>query len=279
MSQNQRLPRPPLASSRRPFQLPKTLQVGHFHFFLHLMLCSRMKHVRRHQVRGFNASRISRSVECTWLTLVSDVRPAFRHWFKDVSWTHLRQEQRGQGMVEQGRPRLTMRGGSTAAPVKMSKLAALAKARKQKQSETPASSPRPASTPSTSHNDAFTDTTVRNATPQKSTTQHSMAIRSSNPAESNSNTKITELPENTEAQNLRQDSKAPPSIFARIMCSDSSRSTGPIAHTNPHPQDVTTALASALFGHGQSTQSANVLTGPSPDDIVTKAQSKGFTKQ
>jgi len=174
----------------------------------------------------------------------------------------------GQSILEPVRAPLQLLGGSSTG--KPSKLAALAAARKRKATEE-------ASGENTGAVSLLDQLVTRSgqakdvpSQPPPSRTYPIRKRKSPSPVpEPEPAAKLEDLPETVVAP--QPNLSTTPSIFAETMCGTSSRQS---KNNSPAFSD---SMRTILYGHN-SYNGTNPFAGPSPDDIVTQAQSKGSKK-
>lgn len=194
-------------------------------------------------------------------------------WFRDVSWTSIPLRFRGAGTIEHTKPALRLRGGSSTG--KVSKLAALAAARKQKDAQK--SNDAHSASASTAESllarlgnkrPATEEMAARSAPPEPSATRPATSTTSSLPVRS---VKAVDQAEIAPDAVTQRQPRAEPSIFATVMCTSE-------PHDTSRQYEVCSALTSVFFSDTSSGHSM-ALAGPSPDDVVASAQAKGFASR
>lgn len=194
-------------------------------------------------------------------------------WFKDVPWFQLPAGMETEFLPQQVRPRLKLLGGSAPPGPKPSKLAALAAARKKKENDDPASKrvgavsllDRLGSKPNTKPtNPTAPDNTA--SRPPESQRSYPLRRRIS-PVLPSITPPADTTPTDQPPIKVQPQVSSGPSIFAETLCghSDTASSTYS-AHD---------ALAT-LYGEHGDLNGTNPFSGPSPDDVVMQAQSKGL---
>ncbi len=212
-------------------------------------------------------------------------------FFKDSPWLDVPFQRRGQIVIEPLYPRLGLLGGSSSTRGgKLSKLAALAAARKRKEQDNSSEGGTNQQSSSVAlldklqeskkfeaSSDLTSDSVIQLSSENNSVIvkdQHARQTRSYPVRQRKSPDPRPELPRatseqaNVEAQQAQDSSvlQAGPSEFAKAMLGDPERDQlhkkRPSAFQLPYITDPNFAKSSAF-------------TGPSPDDIVINAQSKG----
>jgi len=223
-------------------------------------------------------------------------------FFRDSPWLHIPDARRGEILIQPLYPRGCLLGGSpTAGGPKVSKLAALAAARKKKENDTSGGSSSQKSTNSVALLDKLSGKTA------------AIKVSDESPASSKTTSSGTTALEQTKTS---QDRKYPvrnlksssPSVQANISVnylgaseSTPTDSKSPVSPT-PIPAASPSIFAKTIFGCSDGNQDMPVnlselsnffmppefasnteldpFAGPSPDDIVIKAQnSKGSTQK
>jgi len=220
-----------------------------------------------------------------------------RDWFNGISWSAIPYTFQGESRVDRLRAPLKLLGGSSSTSGKPSKLAALAAARKQKeaqQKENQTMSPdSSAGIGAVSMLDRLGAKDNRAASSKVANTETQASVSRSEQAPKSYPIRKRKTSSPQPAQRspvqpeINNDSIAPdatvpgkehegfrsqPSVFARAMCGDQS-------HTSPQsPNSSTHNIVFTLYGGSPDQMPTNAFSGPSPDDVVTSAQAKGFTK-
>ncbi|EXJ54331.1 elongation factor 1-alpha [Cladophialophora yegresii CBS 114405] len=189
----------------------------------------------------------------------SEARFSAVEFFQDSPWLNIPEHRRGEIVIEPLYPRLGLLGGAANAG-KMSKLAALAAKRRQKENQPPASEPRPGSEIKEDYLPDLKKLGITASPQAKSTSSEPQALERQAPstggeasAEADRQKHTPDVPLVVD-QNLR----GHPSAFASIM-------------TNHGPESQ--SLPSTDFPSVKATAKSFNFAEPSPDDIVTKAQS------
>jgi elongation factor 1 alpha-like protein len=211
------------------------------------------------------------------------VRPhSFANFFKDTPWLNVPVERQAVLI-----PPLFVRGGllggsSDGAP-KMSKLQALAAARKKKTLEQKSGSSTGVEQPmaklsldQSNPDNPIRDTTITDPIPVVKSGSRGFPIRKRK--DSNPHEKIPKVPHDRELHQTTSENsmesetvdQAEPSAFANTMFGNTSSSL-PRRTDNLFSLPYVAAAAAAPL-------SADPFAGPSPDDVVIAAQSKGSTK-
>lgn len=215
-----------------------------------------------------------------------------RDFFKDTPWLQLPDHRRGNITLEPVVPRLRLLGGSSKPS---SKLAALAAARKKKEEEKKAAAMPAIDTSaqqqlpdraislldrlgSKASGESNTEKNAHLSAPSGHVSEQfqrrSYPVRprkelSSSRPEGPKET-ATPAPEPTKPEPL-PDIKAEPSTFARIMVGAHPSSHG------IHNRSKEGSFFSIPYANDPEFTKRNPFTGPSPDDVVVNAQSKGST--
>ncbi len=194
-------------------------------------------------------------------------------FFRDTPWLDIPLERQAI-FIAPLYPRVGLLGGSSDGAPKMSKLQALAAARKKKAQEQKSSA---SSGAETSLADLSLNSSAENEkvppSPTK-TTSRGFPIRKrkdSNPHEKATKpTNIERKPEPTPDVAMEEPTldQAEPSAFANTMFSSPSSAT---------PRSHTSNLFSLSYTNTINPTTTDPFAGPSPDDVVIAAQSKGST--
>jgi hypothetical protein len=221
-------------------------------------------------------------------------------FFRDCPWLNVPSERNIDIKVEPLYPRLGLLGGAPEAGGKVSKLAALAAARKKKEGEKAAPSPDAPSTPQPEQSEASSPEPQSTPLPLR---ERLAASKSSKPSETNgglrrlgkpgpsaqlpaqkqplpeatktpelstpdqANRMQDELKDEPEPQQAAPDMRASPSMFASAIVGDAA---GPTMGQPSHLQSNSVDL---LRIYGQDHAEPFDFAGPSPDDMVLNAQS------
>ncbi|GAD96109.1 elongation factor Tu GTP binding domain protein [Paecilomyces variotii No. 5] len=221
-------------------------------------------------------------------------------FFRDSPWLNIPPHRKADILVEPLYPRLGLLGGAPESGGKMSKLAALAAARKKKEAgKAAAASPGPADQPPTEtpREPTVSSLTLQerlfgNAKDQRSGETGS-GLRSlgkglkgprTGPKEPSPQPEKQEEPKETqtisspneyspkdEEEDKRlpatADIKAPPSTFASVIVGDTTHPA------TPEPSHLVSNSIDVMKVYGQDLTEVFDFTGPSPDDVVQNAQS------
>ena len=216
-----------------------------------------------------------------------------RSFFADSPWLNVPVHRQAHISVEPLHPWGGLLGGSSKEVPKTSKLAALAAARKKKASDSLTSNPKPSNNPvalldrlgkSRIKEDDSLDVSVKNVAVDARHTPSILRLRKQPPRKDIQEPVPEELPESPEPsspaekpQDDYQLARATPSSFATTMLGPDRADTPPSAlkaYYNPFQLSC-----------DMSEANSNPFAGPSPDDIVSNAQSaskglksKGQTK-
>ena len=230
----------------------------------------------------------------------SSARFSAAEFFQDCPWLNVPQERRGEILLEPLYPRGRLCGGSSSQSTgKPSKLATLAAARRNKENEktvesdsnssvalldrlrrkVPSSAPNTVAIASREELPLPTVASPSSSSPaaRKYTTRRH---RSADKGKSENSKSELEIPKPTEAD-PEQSSKlsaipaALPSAFAQTMFGMPVATNREIGHASPHkdPLHRSHVLDYALPHHSMKDTESIAFTGPSPDDVVLKAQS------
>jgi elongation factor 1 alpha-like protein len=215
-------------------------------------------------------------------------------FFKDSPWLNIPMERRSEILVEPLHPRGGLLGGSSQGTGKPSKLAALAAARKKKENDKASTDSKGASNslalldklgtkPKASETKASTETSYESSVLADQTKHQESAPKprkypvrqkmqevqkpASKPEEINTISTVTPVAEPTPEPPVLTS----PSHFAQAMIGGSSSKAPSSSDSEPHLTRYT------VFPENNA---ENPFAGPSPDDIVSKAQSasKGISK-
>ncbi|KAI9873272.1 MAG: Hsp70 suppressor, GTPase facilitates ribosomal subunit dissociation [Pleopsidium flavum] len=214
-------------------------------------------------------------------------------FFQDSPWLNLPIQRRGEILIEPLYPRIRLLGGaSTTADGKVSKLAALAAARKKKetdkagdvaskqQSSSVALLDKLSSRGKTEAKEDIRSSTVAGSANEyigagvendirRRVTRKYPARRGKSPSPSREIPREVSEPAESKLQQMPSPSilQATPSMFAKTMLGG--QATGPV------PGSLNTVFKLPYFTDPNFTESG-AFTGPSPDDIVSNAQAKGL---
>ncbi|KAL2354836.1 elongation factor Tu GTP binding domain-containing protein [Cryomyces antarcticus] len=215
-------------------------------------------------------------------------------FFKDVSWGHVPSHLRSKITVRPVHPRARLLGGSSSGVGKTSKLAALAAARKKREAEQKA-----AAEPSTGEDGPKWQPSAISILDRLSTKPRSYVACKENGQPSAATTGILppQVPQSRTypirrkkspspvrppieeplpvqdtkpEEEAKLDLRAPPSTFARAIVGKQTRSS---PESLMRPQED--SAFKLLYADSGYVTDLNPFAGPSPDDVVTNAQSKG----
>lgn len=219
-----------------------------------------------------------------------------KDFFRDSPWLNVPMHRKADILVEPLYPGLGLLGGAPEAGGKMSKLAALAAARKKKEGEkTPSPAPTPeadsaqpsrSATPSKGAPLSLSERLARNGKPSKS----SDSLQSPSPAKGSRlgspaspkkpspeppkpstvdeprPSPPADTPTETKKEEPEVNIMAPPSTFASTIVGDAIRPKAEPSHLSSNTLDL-------IKIYGQDLTEPFDFTGPSPDDVVLNAQS------
>jgi elongation factor 1 alpha-like protein len=194
---------------------------------------------------------------------------SFAEFFKDTPWLNTPLERQAT-FIEPLYPRGGLLGGSSDGAPKMSKLQALAAARRKKAQEQKSSSSTGVEQPMAN---LTLDSPCKSAEPKAGSSSRGFPQRKRK--DSNPHEKIP-TPIERESTQSNPDipmetpplDQAEPSAFANTMFSNTSQPT-----SRQHPD----SLFTLPYNAAKTTTIADPFAGPSPDDVVMAAQSKGST--
>ena len=205
----------------------------------------------------------------------------FRSFFADSPWLNIPIHRQARISVEPLYPRGGLHGGSSKEAPKPSKLAALAAARKKKASESLTSDPKPSNNPVALLDKLGKSRIKENNSPRVSVekvaadarqTPSILQLRRQPPRKDIQKSEPEEVPESLEPslpaekpQDDYQLARAAPSSFATTML-------------GPNRAETPASAIKAYYNPFQSScdmsaANSNPFAGPSPDDIVSNAQS------
>ncbi|KAJ9398086.1 hypothetical protein DTO282F9_4996 [Paecilomyces variotii] len=216
-------------------------------------------------------------------------------FFRDSPWLNVPAHRKADILVEPLYPRLGLLGGAPESSGKVSKLAALAAARKKKEAGKPAATTPgpadqpPAETPKEPTGPSLTlQERLRGNAKDRLVGEHGGRLRSLGKGLNGSRTgqkKPSPEPEKQEEQTLSAasenlvdregdkklpvttDIKAPPSTFASVIVGDTTHPA------TPEPSHLTSNSIDVMRVYGQDLTEVFDFAGPSPDDVVQNAQS------
>ena len=212
-------------------------------------------------------------------------------FFKDCPWLNVPLERQSEILIEPLHPRGKLLGGSSQGGTKMSKLAALAAARKKKENEkvdandsksgtNPVSLLDKLSINASSNNKINKDSS--SSTPKSSPAAQGPARKyparkAQTPLLPSTPATVVHTPQD-DSQEVTEEPAAPvatPSTFARTILGSSLGSNGQSSRSLPSSTHF-----SPLLCFGVEFTESDSFSGPSPDDIVANAQSasKGLMK-
>jgi len=203
---------------------------------------------------------------------------SFADFFKDTPWFNIPTDRQAI-LIPPSYPRGGLLGGSSDGAPKVSKLQALAAARKKKAQEQRSSDSTGVEKPMASMNIKDNSQTGHLPASKESTHVQKPASRGfplrkrkdSNPHEKTPKAPPTEREpdqDNPESLDIEPLDQATPSAFASTMFSNPSQPP-----TSQHPSSIFTLPYSATA----APTTTDPFAGPSPDDVVIAAQSKGST--
>ena len=191
---------------------------------------------------------------------------SFAEFFKDSPWLNIPSERQAV-FITPLFPRGGLLGGSTDAAPKISKLQQLAAARKKKAQEQKTEEMSGVEKPLAKL--TLYDKEGMRASEESTSRQRAFPMRKrkdSNPHEKTPRTPpVVEPIEEDEPRDIEPLDQAEPSAFANTMFSNTS------------PAPATANLFSLPYATNATSTATNPFTGPSPDDLVIAAQSKGST--
>jgi hypothetical protein len=246
-------------------------------------------HSTRHEVRFENAASQSNEIGLM-VTIDNGMTPlppltcaspfSFADFFKDTPWLNVPQERQAV-LIEPLYPRGGLLGGSSPSAPKMSKLQALAAARKKKAEEQKSTSSgndvaKPMEKLALGSEKSAVQTTGGSVEPSQnvaSANEHHIRTYPARKRKSSSPHRKPSVPaEPTKSEVLDEVQsldelvpQAKPSAFASAMFGN--ERTASLAHSS--------ALFSLPYVRGVSVEPTDAFAGPSPDDVVIAAQSKG----
>ncbi|OCT48494.1 HBS1-like protein [Cladophialophora carrionii] len=180
-------------------------------------------------------------------------------FFHDSPWLKILEHRRAEIVIEPLYPRLGLLGGAANAG-KMSKLAALAAKRRQKENQPPASEPRPGSEVKEEYLSDLKKLEITPSSRAKTATDNLQAREGQAPSTSEESSAEADRPKQAPEATLMVDQnlRGRPSKFASIMTNH-----GPESQSTPSTDFLAVKATAKSFSFAE----------PSPDDIVTKAQS------
>lgn len=198
----------------------------------------------------------------------------FADFFQDTPWLNIPTERQAV-FIEPLYPRGGLLGGSSAGAPKMSKLQALAAARKKKAEEQKSFSfgnevSKPMAEMTLAEETQKDATKEKSPEPQQARTYSARKRKNSSPhkpTDSDSAAPIQPAVESVPLPSGPPIEQGKPSAFANAM----------FGGRDTAPQSSPPALFSLPYVRDVSIEPTNAFSGPSPDDVVIAAQSKGST--